>query len=124
MKNENIIAEKSKGFAVRIVKLCQALQEDRREYVLSRQLMKSGTSIGANVREAGRGQTRADFYTKLTIALKEADETSYWLELLKEGDCLDEAAFETVYAECQELIRLLTAITKTIRNKNATTEKM
>ncbi len=105
------------------MKLCRKLQEEKREYVLSRQLLKSGASIGAKVREAGRGQTRADFYTKLTIALKEADETAYWLELLRESGYLAESDFEGVYADCQELIRLLTAITKAIR-ENTTKEKV
>ena len=120
MKNGSAIAEKSKQFALRIIRLCRFLQTEKHEYVLASQLLRSGTSIGANVREAGRGQSRADFYAKLTIALKEADETAYWLELLQESDSLEKALFDSLYSDCEELIRLLTAITKTIKESENT----
>ena len=115
MKQTNVIAEKSKAFALRIIRLARYLNEEKRETVLCRQILRSGTSVGANIREASRGQSRADFYTKLTIALKEADETAYWLELLHESEYIPTQAYDSLYADCQELIRLLTAITRTIR---------
>ncbi len=113
MKKDNIVADKSKLFALRIIKLFYYLRNEKKEYIISKQLMKSGTSIGANVKEALRGQSRPDFYSKLNIALKEASETEYWLELLHESDILNENFFESIYADCQELIKLLVAITKT-----------
>ena len=80
----NIVLEKSKAFAIRIIKMYQFLTEDKKEYVLSKQILRSGTGIGANCREASRAQSKADFISKMSIALKEADETAYWLELLYE----------------------------------------
>jgi four helix bundle protein len=115
MEKYNAIVEKSKEFALRIIRLSRYLSEERHEYVLSRQILRSGTSVGANIREATRGQSRADFYTKLTVALKEADETAYWLELLHESGYIRKDAFESMYQDCQELLRLLTAITRTLR---------
>ena len=113
MKTDNIIVDKSKAFALRIIRLYQYLKNEKSEYVLSKQLLRSGTSIGANVKEAIRGQSRADFYAKLNISLKEASETEYWLELLHESEYIGEKAFNSIYADCQELIKLLVAITKT-----------
>lgn len=113
MKTDNIIVDKSKAFALRIIRLYQYLKNEKSEYVLSKQLLRSGTSIGANVKEAIRGQSRADFYAKLNISLKEASETEYWLELLHECEYIEEKAFNSIYADCQELIKLLVAITKT-----------
>lgn len=113
MKTDNIIVDKSKAFALRIIRLYQYLKNEKSEYVLSKQLLRSGTSIGANVKEAIRGQSRADFYAKLNISLKEASETEYCLELLHESEYIEEKAFNSIYADCQELIKLLVAITKT-----------
>jgi len=113
MKNDNIIADKSKVFALRIIKLYKYLTKEQCEYVISKQILKSGTSIGANVKEAIRGQSKPDFYAKLNIALKEASETEYWLELLSESDYITTAQFESIYDDCQEVIKLLVAITKT-----------
>ena len=112
MKTENIIADKSKEFAVRIVKLYQYLCTEKREFVLAKQLLRSGTSIGANVKEAIRGQSKADFISKMSIALKEASETEYWLELLYETDFLDKNQFQSIYADNQELLKILTSIIK------------
>ena len=109
----NPLAEKSKAFALRTIRLYMHLRDEKREYVLSKQLLRSGTSIGANVREASRGQSRADFFAKLNIALKEADESEYWLELLHESGLIDDTAFNSIYSDCEELIRLLVSITKT-----------
>ena len=117
MARKNEIAEKSKLFALRIIRLYQHLREEKKESVLSKQLLRSGTSIGANVREALRAQSDADFYAKLTIALKEADESAYWLELLFESSFIDENTFNRVYGDCEELIRLLVAITRTLKRK-------
>ena len=112
MKTENIVADKSKMFAVRIVKLYQYLCTEKREFVLAKQLLRSGTSIGANVKEAIRGQSKADFISKMSIALKEASETEYWLELLYETDFLDKNQFQSIYADNQELLKILTSIIK------------
>ena len=113
MKDENVIVIKSKAFALRIIKLYQMLNQQH-EFILSKQLLRSGTSIGANVKEAIRAQTRADFYAKLFIALKEASETEYWLELLHEsGYISNETAFQSIYDDCQEVLSILAAITKT-----------
>ncbi len=110
---ENAIAEKSKAFALRVIKLYQYLCEKKNEYVMSKQILRSGTSIGANVKEAICGQSKADFYAKMYIAYKEASETEYWLELLFESGYIDKAAFDSIYADCKEVVKLLASITKT-----------
>ena len=110
---DSVILQKSKAFAIRTVKLYRYLYEEKHEHVLSKQLLRSGTSIGANCREAARAQSKADFLSKLQIALKEADETAYWLELLHETDYLDEAQFQSIYADANELIKILVSIVKT-----------
>ena len=99
---ENIIQEKSKVFAVRIVKFYKYLCDEKKEYVLSKQILRSGTSIGANVRESKNAQSKADFISKMSIALKEADETAYWIELLTES----------------EIIKILSAIVKSSKIEN------
>ena len=118
-KSDNVIVEKSKAFALRIIKLYTYLTEKKKEFVISKQILKSGTSIGANVREAIRGYSKADFYAKLSISLKEASETEYWLELLNESGFLKnhENEYTTLYAECQEIIKILVSIIKTRRNE-------
>ncbi len=108
----NIVASKSKAFAIRCIKLYQYLVNEKKEYVMSKQLLRSGTSIGANIREALRGQSKADFYSKLSISLKEASETEYWLELLNETGFIEDKFFDGIYSDCQELISLLVAIIK------------
>ena len=113
MKTDNIVEEKSKAFAIRIVKLNKYLRETKKEYVLSDQVLRSGTSIGANVSEANCAQTKADFYSKLSIAYKEAAETKYWLELLYAGEYIEKTHFDSIISDCKELIKLLAAITKT-----------
>lgn len=115
MKSNNIIVDKSKAFAIRIIKLSEYLRS-KKEFVLSEQIKKSGTSIGANVKEAICGQSRADFYSKINIALKEASETEYWLELLFETGYINRVSFLSIYGDCKELIRILTAISKTQKN--------
>lgn len=116
MKTDNVIVEKSKAFALRIIKLYQYLCSEKHEYILSKQALRSGTSIGANVKEAVRGQSKADFYAKLNIALKEASETEYWLELLHESDYIDDKSFNDIYSDCQEILKILISITKTQKN--------
>ena len=108
----NPIVNKSKAFALRIINMYAHLTSEKHEYVISKQLLRSGTSIGANVREAHRGQSAPDFYAKMNIALKEADETAYWLELLHESSILDEDSFVSIYHDCEELIRMLVVILK------------
>ena len=109
----NIIWNKSKEFAVRIVKLSQFLQNDKHEFVLSHQILKSGTSIGANVKEAQCDQTKKDFIAKMYIALKEAAETEYWIELLFKGNFLpSNEAFQSIWNDNRDLLNLLGAITK------------
>ena len=113
---ENTTREKSKRFAVRIVKLYQYLRDEKREYVLSKQLLRSGTSIGANLAEAECAISRKDFLSKVYIALKECAETKYWLELLHETDYLSEDAYQSICGDCEELRRMLSATTKTINS--------
>ena len=118
MKTQNVIVDKSKAFALRIIKLNKYLCETKREYILSKQLVKSGTSIGANVKEAIRGQSTADFAAKMNIALKEASETEYWLELLHESDYLTDDQFDSIIADCIELLKILTSILNAVHNKD------
>ena len=116
----NVIDQKSFLFAVRIAKLCRYLQENKKEYILSKQLLRSGTSIGANVAESQQAQSRPDFISKLNIALKEAVETNYWLRLLHASDYLSDCEFSSIIADCKELEKLLTAILKTSRSTTNT----
>ncbi len=109
---DNPIVAKSFTFALRIVKLYKILTNDRRETVLSKQLLRCGTSIGANIKEGVRAQTRADFHTKMNISLKECSETEYWLELLLQSGYLSEAEATSLITDCQELLRILTSIVK------------
>jgi four helix bundle protein len=109
---DNLIKDKSFAFAVRIVKLCQYLNQEKREFVLAKQVLRSGTAIGALIREAEHGESRADFVHKLAIALKEANETHYWLELLHQTEYIDLKSFESINQDCTELLKLLTAIVK------------
>ena len=108
----NVIVDKGKAFAVRIIRLYQFLKKEKKEYELSVQMLNSGTSIGANLKEAIRGQSTKDFRAKLNFALKEASETEYWLELLVETDYIDQKQFDSIYNDCIELIKILTAILK------------
>jgi four helix bundle protein len=108
----NPIREKSFAFALRVVELAKHIQSDKKEFVLSRQFLRSGTAIGALVREAEHAESKADFIHKMSIALKEANETTYWLELLHRGEYLHEQNFETAQSDNEELIKLLVAIVK------------
>ena len=109
---ENIVEEKSFEFAVRIVKLCRYLEE-KKEFVISKQLLRCGTSIGANIAEAQFGQSKADFRTKMQIALKEANETRYWLRLLCATEFLEQKQYKSMRKDVDDVISLLAAICKT-----------
>lgn len=115
---ENILLDKSKCFAMRIVKLYKFLNATQHEHILSSQLLRSGTSIGANVKEGAYAQSKADLTTKLFIAQKECAETEYWLELLYESGYINKGDFDSIYEDCQELLRLLIASTKTLQGKS------
>ena len=115
VKADNPILEKSYAFAVRTVKLCRHLTERKKEFVISRQLLRSGTAIGANVEEAAGGQSRADFTAKMSIAYKEARETLYWLRLLKDTDYLTPKEFDSLFPDADELCRILSAILTTTK---------
>lgn len=115
--NENISVEKSFDFAVRVVNLHKYLTQEQKEYVMSKQLLRCGTSIGANVSEAQRGQSMADFAAKMNIALKEANEAEYWLRLLYRTEYLSKSQFESMYADIQELLGILIAICRTSNAK-------
>ncbi len=112
---ENVVKIKSFAFAIRIVKLYQYLVTEHREYVLSKQVLRCGTSVGAMIREAEHSESTADFVHKLAIAQKEINETIYWLELLKETNFLSQEQFESINADAIELIKLLTSIIKTTK---------
>jgi|SRR5690606_9260565 len=113
--SENVVKNISFGFAVRIVKLYRYLCEEKREFVMSKQLLRAGTSVGAMVREAEHAESKADFKHKMGIAQKEINETIYWLELLKETDYLTNEQFESMNNDAIEIIKLITAIIKTTK---------
>ena len=114
---DNVIVTKSFEVAVRIVNLYKHLTELKKEYVLSKQLLRSGTSIGANVAEAQKAQSSADFNAKMNIALKEANETEYWLRLLHRTDYLSDSEFNSIYPDIDEIIAILTSICKKTNQK-------
>ncbi len=111
------IEERSLDFAIRIVRLKDYLVEEVKEYELARQILKAGTSIGANVAEAQQAQSKADFLSKMNIALKECTETKYWLRVLKGAKKLTEHEFKSIYNECVEIEKILSAIVKTTKSK-------
>ncbi|CAN5522241.1 four helix bundle protein [soil metagenome] len=113
--SESVLREKSYAFAIRIVEMNRFLCSEKKEYVLSKQVLRSGTAIGALIHEAEFGQSTPDFRTKFTIALKEANETQYWLRLLTDTRYLDERFFSSISNDCLELIRMLVATIKTLK---------
>ncbi len=119
LKSNNVVLDKSFAFSIRIVNMYKHLTSaaDNKEFILSKQVLRSGTSIGANIRESRRAQSPKDFVNKLYIALKEADETSYWLELLNKTGYLPDDVFESIFLDCEELVKLLTTIIKTTQKK-------
>lgn len=119
MENKNVAQNKSLAFAKRIVNVYRYLCEEKKEYVLSKQLLRSGTSIGANIAETQYGSSRKDFLAKLYIALKGCAETLYWLELLYSCDYFSEAEYRSLQSDCEELRKLLSSSTKSIREENS-----
>ena len=113
MAKHNITFEKSKEFALRIVNLYKYLTVEKKEFILSKQILKSGTSIGANLSESMYGISKRDFLSKVFISLKECAETKYWLEILYKSDYISESKYYSLSDDCTELIKLLTAIAKT-----------
>ena len=117
MNDKNIAIDKSFAFAVRIVKLAEYLRKKRKEFVLCKQILRSGTSIGANVEEAHGAQSNKDFHAKISIAYKEARETLYWLRLLRETGYLPEKSAESIIIDCNEIIKIIGSIKKTMQDK-------
>ena len=115
--NKNIVKEKSFDFAIRIVKLYKYLMDEKKEFVLSKQILRSGTSIGANINEAQQGQSKKDFLMKMNISLKECTETKYWIELLRATDYINQEQKDSIINDCIELEKLLTSIVKTTSNQ-------
>ena len=113
---ENILRDKSLVFAIRIVNLYKYLCKEKKEYVMSKQVLKSGTSIGANIAESKCAVSRKEFLVKTYIAFKECSETKFWLELLQKTDFISMEEYNSIIGDCDELYRLLSAITKTLRN--------
>jgi len=109
------LRDKSYKFAIRVVKLSQFLQIDKKEFVLSKQILRSGTAVGALIREAEFGQSTADFINKMSISLKEANETDYWLHILKDTDYIELNLFESLESDCKEIIAMLIATVKTAK---------
>jgi four helix bundle protein len=112
---DNVIKTKSYQFAIKIVSLYKFLVENKKEYILSKQLLRSGTSVGAMVREAEHAESKVDFNHKLSIAQKEINETLYWLELLKDSDYLSKEKFDNIFNDALEIIRIITKIITTIK---------
>lgn len=113
---DNVVKRKSFDFALEIVRICRVLVEEKREYVLSKQVLRSGTAVGALVRESEHAESKKDFIHKLAIALKEANETEYWLELLYQSNYLPEEDYVKLSKEIKELLRLLISIIKTSKS--------
>ena len=123
MGGKNIISIKSYSFALRIIKAYQYLGKEHKEFILSKQLLRSGTAIGAMVREAEYVQSKPDFIHKLSIALKEANETEYWLMLLKDSQYITEQSFLSIDTDCKELIKLLVSIIKSSKSDITKTDE-
>jgi len=117
MKRENVIKRKSFDFALRMINAYKFLSKEQKEYVLSKQMLRSGTAIGALIRESEYAQSRADFINKLSIALKEANETEYWIMLLNASEYITDKSFESIIKDCRELIKLLTSIINTAKQQ-------
>lgn len=118
MKTDNVVKDKSMAFSLRVIKASRFLTEERNEHILSRQLLRSGTAIGALIREAEFAESKKDFVHKLTIALKEANETEYWLILLKEADYISSESFDSIIQDCCELMKLLISIIKSSKQRD------
>lgn len=112
-ENKNVLKNKSYEFALRVIKLCKYLVENKKEYILSKQLLRSGIAVGALIREAEFAQSKKDFVSKMSIALKEANETNYWIDLLKDSNYLDKKEYESINDDVKELIKMLVSSIKT-----------
>lgn len=119
MKRNNVLQQKSFDFAVRIVNLCRYLNEEKKEYILTKQLLRAGTSIGANVEEAIGGQSEKDFFAKITIAYKEGRESHYWIRLLIETNYLTKEEGISILEDADELLRIIGSIQTTIKHRNS-----
>lgn len=113
----NVVVTKSYAFAIQTVRLCRMLSDERKEFVLSKQLLRSGTSICAQIKEAQHAQSSADFLHKMNVALKEANETEYWISLLKDTGLINQDEYITINHDCEEVLKLLVSIVKTTKNK-------
>jgi len=120
-KKESVLRDKSYNFAIRIVKLSQYLKQEKKEFDMNKQILKSGTSIGALIREAEYAQSDADFISKFSISLKEANETAFWLSLLKDTDYMEEKMYNSLFSDCEEIIRMLISTIKTMKSKRLLT---
>ncbi len=118
MNGSNIVKDKAERFAIRIVKCSRYIRDKQREYSLADQLLRSGTSIGANLSEAEFAQSKADFIAKLSISLKEAAETKFWLKLLHETDLLEDKMFYSMYTDVKDIISLLVTILRKLKGIN------
>ena len=118
MKTDNVVKDKSMAFSLRVIKASRFLTEERNEHILSKQLLRSGTAIGALIREAEFAESKKDFVHKLTIALKETNETEYWLILLKESDYISFESFDSIIMDCRELMKLLISIIKSSKQRD------
>ncbi|HIZ91956.1 MAG TPA: four helix bundle protein [Candidatus Bacteroides merdavium] len=118
MKTDNVVKDKSMAFSLRVIKASRFLTEERNEHILSKQLLRSGTAIGALIREAEFAESKKDFVHKLTIALKETNETEYWLILLKESDYISSESFDSIIMDCRELMKLLISIIKSSKQRD------
>ena len=116
-RKPNILLAKSDAFATRIIKMYHYLSEQKHEIIISKQVLRSGTSIGANISESRNAQSTSDYLNKQNIALKEADETAYWLKKLYEGDYINEKEYLSIYNDCDELIKMLVSSVKTLKHK-------
>jgi four helix bundle protein len=119
LKSKSLVGDKAYIFALRMVKAYQYLTQEQREFILSKQMLRSGTAVGALIKEAEHAQSKADFISKMNIALKEANETGYWLMLLKDSEYVDEKTFVSIYNDCEELIKMLVSIVKTSKENYA-----
>jgi len=119
MKKDNVVQEKSYAFAVKIIIICKWLVNEKKEFILSKQLLRSGTSIGANVEEAIGAQSKKDFFAKLTISYKEARETHYWIRLLADTDYISNHQKQEMIQDCEEILRIIGSIQKTIKNSQS-----
>jgi four helix bundle protein len=116
MKSENVVQTKSYNFALRIIKLYKYLSQEKKEFILSKQLLRSGTAIGSNIEESIGGQSKADFFAKLTIAYKETRESKYWIRLLRDSEYLTIDQAEDLLKDVEELLKIIGTIQKTLRN--------